>query len=108
MALSEEEQKIETWFKEEYRKLQDRYGKYGVPLDESFQLSDEYKARHNVLIDRRKAEESLKARIDAFTETHSLRLCRDCDTELEPHVGRGRPPVRCPGCREKRELAKQS
>ena len=34
-----------------------------------------------------------------------MSACADCAAPLEPHTGRGRQRLYCPGCRRKRHLA---
>lgn len=86
------EQDIESWFKDEYRKLQEVHGKYGVPADKSQELSDEYKRRHNVLIDERKQQQKKE-----ILEANNDRTCEVCLDKLP--VRRGRPSKRCENCK---------
>lgn len=92
MTVQEQEQEIEVWFKTEFRKLQEIHGKYGVPQEKQWELSEEYKRRHNELINNRKKEEK-----QAEAEEKYDRFCQVCDVKLP--VRRGRPSKRCENCK---------
>jgi hypothetical protein len=85
------EQEIDDWFKAEYHKLQDQHGRYHVPREAEQELSEEYKRRHVVLIDKRNNAAKQAAKEARAEETN--RVCEVC-LEVLP-IKRGRIPKRC-------------
>ena len=88
------EKEIDEWFRSEHLKLQAQHGRYNVPKDAEDQLSEEYKRRHNVLIDQRHQAEKQAAREAKAADT---RVCEACGTPLP--IKRGRAPKRCEDCK---------
>ena len=84
--ISDEEQAIHDEYKSDYRRLQKELGKTHLSFEESWPISEKYKAAHTKLAKERKAREAAEARAVAFNETHSERICRDCGDVLPTHV----------------------